>query len=455
MSGCNPADAAQRRARELLEGPVLPAVLRLAAPNFLLAALQAVVAFADTWFIGRLGTEPLAGLALVFPFMALMQMMSAGAVGGGVSSAIARACGRGDLERASRLAVQALYVAAVFGLLFTVVMLAFGPTLFGWLGGTARTLDEALAYAHVVFGGACCVWFANILANVVRGTGNMRVASAVLAVAAAMQIPVTALLVLGAGPVRGLGIVGAGIAYVACFGGAAVVLAAYLARGHAGLKLSLATAGPDAPLLGEILRVGSIASLNAIQTILTTLIVTGLVGGFGTAALAGYGVGARLELLQVPFVFAIGSALVTLVGMSVGAGDLERARRVAWVGGGLAALMSGAVGLFVALRPDLWAGMFSDDPAVLEAGYAYLRIAGPCYAFLGGGFALYFAAQGTGRIVWPVLAATGRLLVAGVGGWLAVRWFGAGLDVVFVLIGAGMAVFGLGAAAAVRWRVFR
>ena len=84
----------------------------------------------------------------------------------------------------------------------------------------------------------------------------------------------------------------------------------------------------------DILRVGALASFSPLQTVLTVLILTRLVAGFGTEALAGYGIGARLEFLLVPIAFAVGVACVPMVGMAIGARDVARARRVAWTGGG-------------------------------------------------------------------------------------------------------------------------
>jgi len=81
------------KAQALLEAPILPTLLRLAAPGLLLVVFQSAISISDTHFVGRLGTEPLAGLALVFPLVMLLQMTSAGAMGGGIASAIARALG--------------------------------------------------------------------------------------------------------------------------------------------------------------------------------------------------------------------------------------------------------------------------------------------------------------------------------------------------------------------------
>lgn len=373
---------------------MLPTLIALAAPNVALALMQALVSFADGWFIGRLGTEGLAGVALVFPIVILMQMMSAGAMGGGVSSAIARALGAGDTHRAERLAWHAVVIALAFGLAFTLLMLLAGPALYRLLGGSGAVLAHATAYSNIVFGGALTVWLCNTLANVLRGTGNMAVPAVVLSSAAVLQIPLCGALVLGWGPFPALGIRGAAIAYVVAFGGAALCLATYIYAGRTGLnvrRLWHAGIAFNGALFADILKVGLLSSFNAVQTIAAAVIVTGMVGTFGTAALAGYGLGVRLELLQIPVVFAIGAALVVMVGTCIGAGDIGRARRVAWAGAALAAGVTGGVGVLVAIWPGAWAGLFSSDADVLAAAYGYLRVAGWCYAFLGVGIALYFA----------------------------------------------------------------
>ena len=445
------ATAADLRRTRLLTGPVLPTLVRLAAPNVLLALMQALVSFADTWFIGRLGTSALAGVALVFPIVILMQMMSAGAMGGGVSSAIARALGAGDVVRAGHLTVHAVVIAVAFGLLFTAIMLVAGPPLYRTLGGGAEALASAIAYSTLVFGGAMTVWVCNILASVVRGTGNMIVPAVILSATALLQIPLCGALVLGWGPFPQLGIRGAGIAYVGSFGAGALCFAAYILAGHTGLTLRRSGVKLDARLFTDILGVGLLSSFNAVQTIATAVIVTGLVGTFGTAALAGYGLGVRLELLQIPVVFAIGSALVVMVGTSIGAGNVMRARRIAWTGAGVGACVTGSVGITVALWPGLWAGMFSNDPAVLDAGYTYLHIVGACYAFFGAGIALYFSSQGAGRMFWPVLAGTARFLIAVAGGIVVLRYLHGTIAGLFGVIGFAMFVYGAGSVAAVRW----
>ncbi len=445
--------AGDKRTR-LLAAPVLPTLVALAAPNVFLALMQALVSFADAWFIGRLGTDGLAGVALVFPIVILMQMMSAGAMGGGVSSAMARTLGAGDVRRAERLAWHAAVIAVAFGLMFTVTMWLAGPALYRLLGGSGAVLAQATAYSNIVFGGALTVWLCNIFANVVRGTGNMGVPAVILSAAALLQMPLCGALVLGWGPFPALGIQGAGIAYVTAFGAAALSLGGYLLAGRSGINVRRAWRDGiafGAPLFKDILKVGLLSSFNALQVIAAAVIVTGMVGGFGKAALAGYGLGVRLELLQIPVVFAIGSALVVMVGTCIGAGDVPRARRVAWSGAGLAAGVTGGVGVIVALWPGVWADVFSNDVAVLDAAYTYLRIAGWCYAFFGAGVALYFASQGAGKMLWPVLAGSARFLIAVIGGVLVLRYLHGTLAGLFAVMGFAMIAYGLCTMAAVKW----
>jgi len=180
-----------------------------------------------------------------------------------------------------------------------------------------------------------------------------------------------------------------------------------------------------------------------------------MVGRFGASALAGYGMGARLEYLLIPLVFGLGSGLVTMVGTNVGAGQRARAEKIAWVGAGLAACVTAGVGLLVALFPHAWIGLFSQDPAVVAVGTRYLQIVGPAYGFFGLGLALYFASQGAGRLLWPLMAGGTRLLVASVGGWLAVRWLGGGPSAVFTAMALALVVFGAANALAIRLGAWR
>jgi putative MATE family efflux protein len=415
----------------LLAAPIVPTLARLSAPGVLLVAFQSLVSVGDTYFVGRLGTAPLAGLALVFPLIMLLQMTSAGAMGGGVSSAIARALGSGNLPAARRLVVHALVIAAGMGAAFTVLIVLLGPAVYGLLGGRDETLANAVRYSNVVFAGAITVWMANTLSSVLRGTGNMLVPALTLIVAAVVQLPLSGFLV------SRIGIAGAGVAYVTAFGIAAAAMAVVVFRRSSTLRPARADLRLEWRLFREILRVGGISVLSSFQTVLTAVVLTGFVGRYGPGALAGYGVGLRLELLQIPLVFAVGQAMVVLVGIHTGAGRPERAKRIAWIGTAFAASISLSIGVLATLAPLAWVGLFSSDPAVLESGSLYLRTVAPFYPMLAANIALYFASQGAGKVLWPVLAGTARLVIVIAGAAAAT------LGGIFAVIATAMAVSGL------------
>ena len=202
------------------------------------------------------------------------------------------------------------------------------------------------------------------------------------------------------------------------------------------------------PLFRDILRIGLLASLTSIMTNVTIALTTGVVGAFGPAAIAGYGVGTRLEYLLVPLAFGFGGPLVALVGTNIGAGKRDRALRAAWIGGWICFALTEAIGVAAALFPAAWLALFDRDPAMIAAGSTYLRIVGPFYGFFGLGMALYFASQGAGALTWPLLAGLSRLVIAVGGGYLLLRWTGS-LTFVYAALAAGLAVLGLMIAGAV------
>ena len=436
------------RTRALLEAPIATTLLRLAAPNMLVMVVQAAVGLVETYFVGKLGTDALAGVALAFPVVMLMQMMSAGAMGGGIASAIARALGGGRRSDADALALHALVIGLGFGIAFMVAVLGGGRLLYAAMGGTGASLDAALTYSNWVFAGAVLVWLFNSLAAVIRGTGNMALPAIVICAGALIVIPLSPALIFGWGPFPRLGIAGGALALVSYYALGSIALAAYLWSGRSVLRPSLRTVRFQWPLFRDILRIGAMAALVTVSTNLTIMIGTALVGAFGPAAIAGYGTGARLEYLLVPLVFGLGAPLVAMVGTSIGAGMRERALRTAWIGGAIAAILTEAIGLAAAANPEAWLSLFDANPEMLDVGSQYLRLVGPFYGMFGLALALYFASQGAGRLLWPLIANLARLAIAALFGWLALRWNGE-LSQVFIAQSLALVAFGLINAAAV------
>lgn len=441
---------AQSRVQQMLHAPLLPTLFRLATPNVMGLFATTIVIGYDGYILGLVGADALAGIALVFPLSMLMLQMSAGGIGGATTAAVARALGAGRSEDASRLAQQALLIAALLAALFMVAMLGGGRGIFAAMGGHGPALEAALAYSNALFAGAAVIWFTNVLAAVVRGAGNMLLPSLLLVATALLHLGLSPLLVFGWGPVPGIGVAGAALSTLTVNALSAVVMVAWLLRRDGAVHLGRTPWWPRLALWHDILRVGLPASLSPVISNASIAVATAFVGHHGTAALAGYGVAARLEYILVPIAFGFGTALTAMVATNMGAGQATRAVRVAWAGGAVVAAITGAIGVATAIAPGLWMSLFTQDAAVRAFGADYLNIVGGCYGFFGLGLALFFASQGAGRMFWPLAGSLGRLLVLAVGGWLCVHAFQAPASGLFAVIALSLVVYGSTLAIAIR-----
>ena len=175
----------------------------------------------------------------------------------------------------------------------------------------------------------------------------------------------------------------------------------------------------------------------------TILVLTGLVGRFGTEALAGYGIGSRVEFLMIPLIFGIGSAMTSIVGANIGALNIDRAEKVGILGGSTAGFVSIVIGLTLAAFPEAWIQFFTDDIKAFEVTKKYIQIVGPFYIFQGIGLSLYFASQGANAMKWPTIATIARFIIACAGGGISVYWLDLGIESIFISSSAAMAIFGL------------
>ncbi|MFI5030786.1 MAG: MATE family efflux transporter [Reyranellales bacterium] len=441
ISPPSPASPAAARTKLLLEGPILPTLLRLAAPNILnLMAFAGMITF-DGFFLGRISIDALAGASLAFPWVMLIMQTTNSGMGVGVSSAVARALGVGRRDRADDLVFHAFLLALALAAIFSGVMVAGAPFLFRWMGGRDEMLSDALAYANVALGGAICICVLNLLGNAVRGTGNMSLPAFVLVACVLAHIALAPLLIFGLGPVPALGPAGAGWGLVIPFGVGSIVMIGYLRSPLGIVRLKVRGVAPRWELFADILKVGVPGLVNTAITNLSVAALTGIAGQLGAEVAIGYAMGARLEYILQPVAFGFGTAIVAMVGTNWGARQYGRAREIARTGAGIVALTCGTIGAAVAIHPSLWIGLFSDDATVARIGARYLLIVGPAYLCFGLGLGLFFVTQGIGRGVEAMIANAIRMIVSASGGLLAIYAFDLGITGFFAFVAAGFCLY--------------
>jgi putative MATE family efflux protein len=403
--------------------------------------VQGLVNTSEVYFVGRLGPTALAGASLCYPMMMLMSAMSGAGLGGGISAAIARSLGARDVERARNLAIHSIVLGLAFGLFFTILMELTGAALYQAMGGQGQTLRDAISYSAAFFRGVIVVWFFNTMASIFRGVGQPAFPAMVGAVGAVIIVFASPALIFGFGPVPAFGIAGAGIAVILYVSVASLVLLGRLFSAASPLRLSLNGFRFQHELFREILRVGLPSSINTVVGSMGFMVMTGLVGRFGTPALAAFGLGTRFEFILIPVVFGLGTAVVTLVGAAVGAQNYARAKEVTRASAIMGGALWGVAGVILMLFPRLWLGIFTTEPEVLRLGSIYLRTVGPFYPLVGIGMILYFACQGIGQAMAPLLLSLLRFAVALALGW-AVIHYGGGVGAVFAAVAIGLAIYG-------------
>jgi Na+-driven multidrug efflux pump len=258
-----------------------------------------------------------------------------------------------------------------------------------------------------------------------------------------LHVMISPVLIFGWGPLPALGAAGAGWGLVVSFGAGSAVLVAYLRAPESLVKLAFSGVRYKWLLFRQFFKVGIPGLVNVAINNLAVVILTGVAGQLGREAAIGYAMGARLEYIMLPLAFGFGTAMVAMVGTNWGAKQHQRGRRIAWIGTATVALTCGAMGIFFAIFPGLWMGLYSTDEEVIRVGTLYLTTMAPVYGVYGLGTALYFAMQGVGNVV-PAVAANGLRLLASAGGALAaVYWLDAGLPGVFAAIAMAFVAYGV------------
>ncbi|MDA9621615.1 MATE family efflux transporter [Gammaproteobacteria bacterium] len=432
-----------KRTEQFLKDPIFPLLIKMSAPNTVAFLINAVVVLAEFWFISQLGITPLAAVTLAFPAIMLTQQMAFGALGGAVTSSIARSLGAADKPRAEKLLWHSLYISCFGALAFLIIFFIFGEPLLRILGGTGALLEESLAYCFVYLLGAIVVWLSGSLTAALRGMGDMQFPAVLTVICAGIQVFFSAGFILGSFGLPKLGLVGSAWSMIVTSGFMALVTLIKISSPSSPVRLKLKRLTIERELFEDIFSVALPASLSPIMTVATVLLLTGLIGQFGTSAIAGYGIGSRVEFLLIPIVFGIGTAMTAMVGTNIGAKNIERAEKIGMVGATTAGLLSAVIGLALALTPNLWISIFTSDPETLLVTKQYIQILGVCYVFQGYGLSLYFASQGANAMKWPIIITAIRLIVFSVIALVAVYWLSYGLVSIFYASAIAMVIFGI------------
>lgn len=425
------------------EGALPRVVAGLALPMLLSSALSNVQSLIDLFWVGRLGKEAVAAVAMGGTVVWVLFPMLMGLATGTVAL-VARAVGAGDRAQASAAAGQSLLLAAVFGAGSAALGGLFAQRLLALMGAEPAVMAGGTAYLRVMLWGSFAVFFLFIGNSGLQGAGDTLTPMRMMLLANTLNIVFDPLLIFGPGPFPRLGVAGAAWATFLADSIAAALVLRRLGDGRGALHVRAVHFRFDAGLARRLLRIGLPGSGQMLSRSLMTLVLMRIVAQFGTAAVAAYGAGLRFHMIVLMPAFALGGAAATVVGQNLGAGRPDRARRGAWTAAGLGAALMGTSGLLLVLfAPALIRG-FNADAEVVRIGAIYLRTVSPFYVFAALAIVLGRALNGAGDSFWPMVMTIVSLWGVQVPTalWLSGRPE-VGLDGVWMAIAAATALHGL------------
>ncbi|MEA3341800.1 MAG: MATE family efflux transporter, partial [Chloroflexota bacterium] len=349
---------------------------RLAVPMILEMSALNIFQILDTLWVGKLGSAALAAVTISVTIRWVLNSLANGLGIGGLA-VVARRIGEGDQKAAGHAASQTILLGVIVSLLVGALGLVLARPMLELLGADAEVLPLGLVYLRITLSGIFTLVLMFAINSILRGAGEARWATVVSVTATAITVAAEWVLIFGWGPFPALGIAGSAWGFVLGFGSGVALQIAILLSGKVRIRISLRDMKPDFPLMWRIIRIALPSTGQMVLRSSSRLVIVGLVGLYGTFAMAGYGVANRLLLIALIPSFGLGNTAGTLVGQNLGARKPGRAERSAWwVSAYTAGYMAVAAALlFVFARPLL--GLFDPTPQVVNIGVECMRIVAP------------------------------------------------------------------------------
>jgi len=354
-------------------------LLGFAFPTTLIMLLSGTSLVVDTYFVTGLGTSALAGASLVLPMYLLLVMAFGGGIGVGISVVLSVRLGRGD-ERAAQRAVGSSFALAL-GLAVAIAagFALGGRSLLARAAGPGPVLEAAVSFARPLFLGAPIIASCLTISNILRSEKRLREAAVMLLVSSIVNAALNPILIHGYFGAPVMGVAGAGLATVLGFLVSALLGVHYLRSDRGRLRLGAAVLridGDDVRAIGRI-ALPTLASYAATSGSLIAVSV--IWARFGTDALAAFGLLSRLEYVVTIVIYGIGSAILTLGGEALGAGEHRELRRICWIAAATVAVSSSLLAVALMSSPAAWFRMFGASHSVVSSGARYMLVSAPAF----------------------------------------------------------------------------
>jgi MATE family, multidrug efflux pump len=383
----------------LLEGPILSSLLTLAIPIVLANILQAGYQVIDAFWVGRLGGAAVAAVSVSFPVTFLLIALGAGLAIAG-STLIAQYVGAKNHDMVSHVAAQTLLMVVIVSIVLGTIGYIVAPSLLHLMGVGPDVYPGALGFMRVSFIALIFNFTFFVFQAIMRGIGNAILPIYIVLGTVLLNFALDPLFIFGYGPVPAYGVMGAALATLGTQSIAAIIGIVILRLGKNGIHVRRKDFIPDFEYIKRAFFLGFPASIEQSARALGLTVMTFLITGFGTLAIATYGVGSTiLQVVMIP-AMGVSMAVSTLVGQNIGAGNIDRAGQIGRLGALLSFWVLTGIGAIVFIfAPQLVAFFVPGDPEVIAAGAIFLRIMSLSWGFLGVQLGLTGALRASGNMV--------------------------------------------------------
>ncbi|MDF9745268.1 MATE family efflux transporter [Natrinema salsiterrestre] len=377
-------------------GAISPKLLHLAWPLVLGNLLQTVYNLADMFWVGRVSSDAVAAVSLMFPLSWLFVSTAMGITAATIAL-VSQYVGAGDDRTADRVVAQTILLTLSVSSVLAVLGYAARRPLLTLIGARGQVFVEALAYIEVIFLALPFTFLFFAFRASLQGAGDTKTAMWLVFVSAGLNVVFDPFLVLGWGPFPAMGTRGAAIATFFSRGLATAAGIAILLDGGFGVRLRPGDLKPDLELLKRLVDVGYPATFDGWARSFAAVAMAGFVARFGAAPTAAYGIGIRLMSVTWAVAGAVGQATATGVGQNLGAKTPERAAAVARTATAATMVFIFAVAAVLFAFPAGAMRIFVTDPAVVTEGIVFLRITAPFWALFAGVMVIQGAFRGAGN----------------------------------------------------------
>ena len=383
-------------------------IMYLSLPMVATFLLQDAFNLVDMFFVGKLGSDALASVSMAGVILGLIITAVMG-LSFGTIALVSRYAGEGNIDKADNVVMQSFLLGLILTVIVSVTGWIFTPDMLELLGASEDVVAQGTSYLRIMFGGSITIFLTVLFFSALRGAGDPITPMVILIISTILNIILDPIMIFGLFGFPELGVAGSAAATIIARTVALLMIFYVMVSKRSVVKLG--SLHIDLGTIWKIIKIGAPGSIRFIIIHISSLVLIIIVSSFGTAAIAAYGVGTRLNMVVMNMVSGFGTAASILIGQNLGAGNHDRAEKSGWLSAGISVAIMAPISVLFFLFADEIISIFNAESEVVRIGSQLIRIIAPSFIFLGLNITLNSALNGAGDTIHPMLFSSISMLI--------------------------------------------